>query len=323
MARNTLFCALALFFFLGVCGPAAAQPDGWQAVIERVSDTEFLLEPEGLDKMLADPEWLARQGRVVPDYVDGQVVGFKLFGVRKGSFWALLGLKNGDVVRAVNGLTLESPGKALEAYQKIRGSSFVLDISRRGEPLRMTYNLRGQPKAAAPASLAPMPAAPASKAAPVADRPYEGGGRLRAHVSLDFGETPGDVTGTLRVMTDAPVVWSQMTGGATGGLPRIDFGRGEMVIRVTPGEAAPTIELVTLRVDDGDLAVKTDPKSQINFRPGAGLDGARLDLRMTLSAGPNATGAVADLLNAGGGMIMTCRGTLLSPRCRVEPPKGP
>lgn len=321
MPKFTLYGAFALLITLGQSGPAAAQPDGWQTVIERVSATEFILEPGSLDKLLADPAWVSRQGRFIPQYVSGEPQGFKILGVRKGSFWALMGVKNGDVVRAVNGLPLTTIDATLKAYTQVKGSSFVLDISRDGAPLQLSYTLKGQPKAVAPPPMPPMPALGAkTKRTRQAEPAYEGGGRLRAHVALDFGDTPGDVQGTLRVMTDAPVVWGAITGGADAPMPGINFGRGELLIRVSPGETAPSVEIVTLTVDEGDIAIVADPKSTITFRLGQGLNGARLDLRMTVTAGPSATGLVRDMLAASKNMTMTCRGSVLSPRCRLVAP---
>ena len=291
------------------------------AIVERVSDTVFILEPGGFDALLKDPTQLARHGRIVPKYVGGRIFGFTLVGVPKGSLWALLGLSNGDVIRAIDGLALEGPNSALQAYQRIRGSSFVVDISRAGTPMQLTYNLRGKPEAVAPPPLAPIvapkTAAPAAPAAPAA---YRGGGRLRAHVALDFGDTPGDVTGTLRVMTDSPVIWSEITGGPKAPMLGIDFGRGEIVIRVSPGETAPSVEIVTFQVDGGDIAVKVDPQSTIKFVPGRGLEGARLDLKLAVTAGTNASDAMRDLLSASDDMSMTCRGSVLAPRCRLNRP---
>ena len=300
-----------------------ASPAALKALVERVDETTFLLEPDGFDEMLRDPAWLSRQARIIPHYQGGKPQGFKLLGIRKGSLWALFGLKNGDIVRAVNGRAFTSPQAALEIYEQVRGGSFVVDLDREGAPLRLTYNLRGKPEAVAPAAPPPM-VAPASTApastAPAVPAEYRGGGRLRAHVSLDFGETPGDVTGTLRVMTDAPGVWAEITGAEKNDMiPTIDFGRGELLLRVSPGEGVPSVQIVTFQVDGGDLAVTADPQSALTFQPGRGLEGARLDLTFAVTAGANASDAVRGLLSADKDMTIACSGPLLSPRCRVKP----
>lgn len=94
------------------------------------------------DAMLADSGALARSARLVPALKDGAVIGFKLYAVRPASWFARLGLKNGDVLRTVNGLPLASPQEALEAYAKVRDApALTLDITRAGQPMRLRYTI--------------------------------------------------------------------------------------------------------------------------------------------------------------------------------------
>jgi general secretion pathway protein C len=81
--------------------------------------------------------------RIVPDYQNGKHEGIKLFGIRPCSLFACVGLRNGDIVHTINGLGLTAPGRALEASEKLRSASrFVLDLTRRGQPLSLRITLR-------------------------------------------------------------------------------------------------------------------------------------------------------------------------------------
>jgi type II secretory pathway component PulC len=92
------------------------------------------------DRILANTNLLATSARIVPTVEGGTVIGFKLFAIRAGSVLALLGLKNGDVVRTINDYELSAPDKALEAYTKLRQASELrVRVDRNGAPLVLVY----------------------------------------------------------------------------------------------------------------------------------------------------------------------------------------
>ncbi len=86
-----------------------------------------------VNKMLSNPALLAKQARVVPSIKDGETRGFKFYGVRPGSLPKLLGVKNGDLVKSINGQPLTSVDEAMGMYTKLRNaSSLSVVIERRG-----------------------------------------------------------------------------------------------------------------------------------------------------------------------------------------------
>ena len=102
-----------------------------------------------------DREWVERlregdgrvwgSARIVPA-VDGagRPDGLALFDVRPDGIYGSAGLRDGDTVRAVNGLPLTSEAKALEAYMALRSASRVeLLVVRRGAPLVIVVVLGG------------------------------------------------------------------------------------------------------------------------------------------------------------------------------------
>ncbi|NPC82261.1 hypothetical protein HPC49_29090 [Pyxidicoccus fallax] len=96
-----------------------------------------------LQNALANPTELLTQARALPAVEDGKTVGFKLASVRQNSLYTRIGLQNGDVLKRINGLTLETPERALEAFAKLREARHIeLDIARNGTPLRKVYDVR-------------------------------------------------------------------------------------------------------------------------------------------------------------------------------------
>ena len=111
--------------------------------IHKINETHFRLDAGVIDKMLVSPTQLATAARIIPAMKDGKPNGFKLFGVRPGGAYALLGMQNGDTLKTINGYSLDSPDKALEAYAKLRSAShYTVVLERRGMPLTLEYEVK-------------------------------------------------------------------------------------------------------------------------------------------------------------------------------------
>lgn len=96
-----------------------------------------------VDKMLANTAALATSARFVPSMKDGRSDGFKLYAIRPSSIFGKLGLKNGDTVKAINGMDMTSPDQALAIYTKLRTASHLsVAVERHGETVTMDYTIR-------------------------------------------------------------------------------------------------------------------------------------------------------------------------------------
>lgn len=77
--------------------------------------------------------------RVLPRFENGKITGVKLSAIKPGSLYANAGLKNGDVVVAVNGHTAEDPGRALELWARLKDQpTLEVSLLRAGAPLTLT-----------------------------------------------------------------------------------------------------------------------------------------------------------------------------------------
>ncbi len=111
--------------------------------INKIDDATYQIDRSLLDEIQANPMAIARGARIVPAIKNGQPAGFKLYAIRPSSFYAAIGLRNGDTMTAINGIDLSSPDKALEVYQKVKtADSIVVSITRRGVPITITYTIR-------------------------------------------------------------------------------------------------------------------------------------------------------------------------------------
>ncbi len=123
--------------------PAASTTDGDISIgIQKVSDTHFRVDRTIAEMILEDPTELMRSVRVVPEKKNGEVVGIRLFGIRDGTLFGLLGLQNGDRLETVNGVSITTPEKALRVYASARSETrLTLALTRRGRPLEIDVDI--------------------------------------------------------------------------------------------------------------------------------------------------------------------------------------
>jgi len=112
--------------------------------ISSEGENNFTVDQSFLDELLANPEALATQIRAVPHKgADGNVDGYRLSGIRKGSPFEQIGVKNGDIIHSVNGKDLTSMGNAMDAYSSLGSEkSFSFEVTRKNQRQTMTYNVR-------------------------------------------------------------------------------------------------------------------------------------------------------------------------------------
>ncbi|MCB9703271.1 MAG: hypothetical protein H6711_15355 [Myxococcales bacterium] len=133
-------------------------PADVEAGITCTDEAECTIKRPTLDGLLANPALLAKQARIVSAVRDGDHRGYKLYGIRTGSLPKLLGLKNGDLVTAVNGTRLDSMDRAMELFGSLgKAQKIDLELERKGEPiaLRITIDGSGGSSAARPPRRAP------------------------------------------------------------------------------------------------------------------------------------------------------------------------
>ncbi len=74
---------------------------------------------ERLDALRANPATLMTAARIVPQVDQGQSNGYRLFGIRSGTIFDRLGLRNGDQVTALDGTPLDSLEVAMEVWERV------------------------------------------------------------------------------------------------------------------------------------------------------------------------------------------------------------
>lgn len=113
---------------------AVASVDGEQ--------TDFQVNSTELDDALANLPRLLSQARAVPYFRNGQSIGMRLFAIRAGSLYEKIGLKNGDILTAVNENSLSDPTQALKLFEQLKSErSIQVAVERNGSIINLRYTI--------------------------------------------------------------------------------------------------------------------------------------------------------------------------------------
>jgi type II secretion system protein C len=124
--------------FDSIPGPLRSSPPVNDAVARLAVSPTLSAPPTAT----APPLALLQSVRVVPEQMNGKVVGLRLFGIRPASLLGTLGLKNGDRLESINGFDVTNPEKLLEAYARLRTAPHLqLRLLRSGHPLEVDLNI--------------------------------------------------------------------------------------------------------------------------------------------------------------------------------------
>jgi general secretion pathway protein C len=124
----------------GSGAPAGPYPPLVRATLEPGEKTS--LSRSLVDEALGNINKLMTDVRVRPHFSRGKPDGLLLYGIKKGSLFQTMGLKNGDIIMGVDGRAIESVDDALTFYELLKESSDVnVQIKRRGKTKEIQYHV--------------------------------------------------------------------------------------------------------------------------------------------------------------------------------------
>ena len=120
--------------------PLAAELDKG---VKKTGENTYDVQRSTVDSLLGNMSALSRAARIVPEIRDGKAAGFRLFSVRPDGPFAKIGLQNGDVIEAINGLEMTTPDNALTVYTKLKSASHLsVGLERNGQKITKDYSIR-------------------------------------------------------------------------------------------------------------------------------------------------------------------------------------
>ncbi len=83
------------------------------------------------------------QAAAVPYYVNGALVGFRLWDIDPGSIYEKTGFQNGDIVTSINGQELTDVGRTIQMLQSLKNEARVsVSFTRAGLPQTIEINVQ-------------------------------------------------------------------------------------------------------------------------------------------------------------------------------------
>ncbi|MDQ6968854.1 MAG: type II secretion system protein N [Mariprofundaceae bacterium] len=96
-----------------------------------------------LNQAIGNFSKLLSQARALPHFSQGKADGFVLSEIVPGSLYQKIGLKNGDVLRKVNGQKINGAKQAMAMYQSLQSATAIdLELLRDGAIMPIHYEIR-------------------------------------------------------------------------------------------------------------------------------------------------------------------------------------
>ncbi len=116
---------------------------GAGAGIVQSGGDDFVVEEAELDKGLENLPLLLTQARAVPYFKDGRSIGLRLFAIKTGSLYEKVGLRNGDILKNINGNSLGDISQALKLFEQLKQErSITLVLERDKQDREFKYTIR-------------------------------------------------------------------------------------------------------------------------------------------------------------------------------------
>ncbi len=129
--------------------PVAAPPTGRATSAGSASGpnatgaTGGVIDQRALNAALDNIGQAMTDARMLPSQKNGRVEGFRISEVKPRGVFAMLGLRDGDVLLRLNDFSVDSPDSALQSFIALRGQNRLkLDLIRDSRPVSYSFDIR-------------------------------------------------------------------------------------------------------------------------------------------------------------------------------------
>jgi general secretion pathway protein C len=112
-------------------------------VVANTGAGNYVIDQRALNAALDNISQAMTDARLLPSQKDGKVEGFRASEVKPSGVFAMVGIKNGDILLRLNDFPIDSPDKALQSFIALKGQNRLkLDMIRDGRPATFNYDIR-------------------------------------------------------------------------------------------------------------------------------------------------------------------------------------
>ena len=123
-------------------GPAVAGAQAWYGRADEHGAVSIQIASITRNTALQRVTEVRERARIVPVWKDGIWSGMRLLAISAGSFFSVLGFRNGDIVRSVDEISIEDFESLLEAEQAVEHrDSFLLTLERNGRTILLRMEI--------------------------------------------------------------------------------------------------------------------------------------------------------------------------------------
>jgi len=110
--------------------------------VKRTGTGQFQVRRSDINEYLRKLPDILKQARVVPHSSKNGQMTWKFASIDKGSVWEELGFEKGDVIKEVDGESVQTPDKALELYDRLKKRNGVkILVEKNGRDIYYEYNV--------------------------------------------------------------------------------------------------------------------------------------------------------------------------------------
>lgn len=120
-------------------GSSGGPADGTQVASVTGNIQEIVIPETDVDNALSNLPLVMTQVRAVPYFKEGKAIGLRLFAIKAGSIFEKAQLKSGDILKSVDGNSLDDFSQALKLFEKLKNQrqvTVLLERNREDKELR-------------------------------------------------------------------------------------------------------------------------------------------------------------------------------------------
>ena len=116
--------------------------DGGSQGILKKGGGQFIVPRKLIEESFINLADLLTQAKIMPHMKGNKIDGFVINNIKSDSLFKKIGLRNGDIIRRINGMEVNNPEQGLQVFKTLRSErSINIDLTRHGSKKTLNYTI--------------------------------------------------------------------------------------------------------------------------------------------------------------------------------------